>query len=83
MEKSVVSDEAVRPRDWTYRVRKFKAPIFAFAWAVAVLSLWYLIRNPRTKTLHGADVMSLIGCGMCFGVALAHLLRVLRLGAFK
>ena len=74
---------SVRRRDWIYRAWKFRGPILALAWAVAVLCLWYLVRNPRTKALHGSDVMSLIGCGMCFGVAFAYLLRVLRKGAFK
>ena len=58
------------------------APIAA-AWAVAVFSLWYLVRNPRTKALHGSDVMSLIGCGMWFGLALAILFRTLRIGLFR
>ena len=83
MGEITVSDEPVRQRDWIDRARKFKGPFFSFAWAVTVLGLWYLFRNPRTKLLHGSDVMSLIGCGMCFGVALAYLLRVLRKGLFR
>ena len=74
---------SVRRRDWIYRAWKFRWPIFAFAWGVAALNLWYLVRNPRTKLLHGADVMSLLGCGGYFGVAFAYLLRILRRGPFK
>ncbi len=74
---------SVRRRDWLYRIWKFRVPIFGVAWAFTMMSLWYLVRNPRTKALHGADVMSLIGVGGCFGVASALLLRVLRKGAFK
>ena len=83
MGENTVSDEAVRQGDWINRARKFMKPIFGLAWAVTVLGLWYLFRNPRTKALHGSDVLSLIGCGMWFGVAWAYLLRVLRIGAFK
>ena len=83
MGENAVSDEPVRQRDWIDRARKFRGPVFAFACAVTVLGLWYLVRNPRTKALHGSDVLSLIGCGMWFGVAWAYLLRVLRRGAFK
>ena len=78
-----MSDQAVPRRDWIHRALKFRGPILALAWAVAVLCLWYVVRNPRTKALKGGDVMSLIGVGGCFGVALAFLLRVLRKGAFK
>ena len=83
MGENAVSDEPVRQRDWIDRARKFRGPVFAFACAVTVLGLWYLVRNPRTKLLHGSDVMSLIGCGMCFGVALALLFRTLRIGLFR
>ena len=78
-----MTDQAVRRRDWINRAWKFRGPFFAFAWAVAMLSLWYLVRNPRTKLLHGSDVMSLIGCGMWFGLALAVLFRTLRIGLFR
>ena len=74
---------SIRRRDWIYRVWKFRGPIIAAAWAVAVLSLWYQVRNPRTKALHGSDVMSLIGCGMCFGMAFAYFFRIIRKGPFK
>ncbi len=78
-----MSDEPVRRHDWIDRARKFRGPVFALAWAVVMLSLWYLMRNPRTKLLHGADVMSLVGCGMWFGLALAILFRTLRIGLFR
>ena len=78
-----MSDQAVPRRDWIHRAWKFRGPIMAAAWAVAVLSLWYQVRNPRTKALHGSDVMSLIGCGMCFGVALVFFFITLRKGSFK
>lgn len=78
-----MSEEAVRQHDWISKARKFQGPIFALACAFAMLGLWYLVRNPRTKLLHGSDVMSLIGCGMFFGLAWAYFLRVLRKGVFK
>ena len=74
---------SLRRRDWIYRVWKFRGPIAAVAWGVAMLSLWYLVRNPRTKALHGSDVMSLIGCGMCFGLPLFWFFLILRRGPFQ
>ncbi len=66
-----------------YQVGKFRRPIFALVWAVIMLGLWYLVRNPRTRALHGSDVMSLIGVGMCFGVAFLWFVIILRKGPFK
>ena len=74
---------SVRRRDWIYRAWKFKVPIFGVAWAFTMMSLWYLVRNPRTKALHGSDVVSLIGVGMCFGAAWALILMHFRKGVFK
>ena len=47
------------------------------------LALMNVARNPRFEAFHAVDVVGLIGAGLCFGVALALLLRGLRLGIFK
>jgi hypothetical protein len=36
-----------------------------------LMSLSNVISNPRVATLHGSDIVQLIGTGMCFGAALA------------
>jgi hypothetical protein len=35
-----------------------------------LIGLFPLLARPRLHTLHAVDLISLIGCGMCFGVAL-------------
>ena len=45
---------------------------------LGLMSLVNVIGNPRVATLHGSDVVQLIGTGMCFGVALATLIVFLR-----
>ena len=78
-----MSHQAVPRRDWIHRAWKFRGPVMAAVWAVAVLSLWYQVRNPRTQALHGSDVMGLIGCGMCFGLPLFWFFSILRKGPFQ
>ncbi len=39
-----------------------------------LMALFGSLSKPRVEALHGADIVGLIGCGMCFGVALVGLL---------
>jgi hypothetical protein len=43
-----------------------------------LLSLSSMMSRPRFATFHGSDVVQLLGTGMCFGVALASLIFLLR-----
>jgi hypothetical protein len=43
-----------------------------------LLSLSNMMTRPRFATFHGSDVVQLIGTGMCFGVALASLVALVR-----
>jgi len=48
---------------------------------VSLLGLLVLLNNlgkPRVEALHGADIVGLIGCGMCFGVAFVGLMGWLK-----
>jgi len=38
-------------------------------------ALFGMLGNPRVGTLHGSDMVGLIGSGLCFGFGLALLLR--------
>lgn len=40
--------------------------------------LFASLSKPRIETLHGTDILGLIGAGMCFGVAVVGLLGRLR-----
>ena len=46
-------------------------------------ALMNVARNPRFEAFHTVDVVGLMASGLCFGVALALILRVLRVGQFK
>ena len=46
---------------------------------LGVMALFGSLSKPRVEALHGSDILGLIGCGMCFGVALVGLLGRLRL----
>ena len=41
---------------------------------LGLLALFSNLSKPRIAALHGSDIVGLIGCGMCFGVALVGLL---------
>jgi len=58
------------------RRRRFAA-IFVPAF-VGLIGLFSLINRPRFQTYHTVDVIQLLASGLCFGVALAALLRVFR-----
>ncbi len=45
---------------------------------LGLLSLSNMMTRPRFAAFHGSDVVQLIGTGMCFGVALASLVFLLR-----
>ena len=47
------------------------------------IALMNVARNPRFEAFHTVDVLGLMASGVCFGVALALILRVLRVGQFK
>ena len=48
----------------TFRRRAIGALLTGF------VGLLPLLATPRLQRLHAVDMVSLIGCGMCFGVAL-------------
>jgi len=45
---------------------------------VGSIGLMNLMHRPRFATFHNVDVLQLLASGMCFGVALAALLALLR-----
>ena len=47
------------------------------------LALMNVARNPRFEAIHTVDVLGLMASGLCFGVALALILRIFRMGQFK
>jgi len=58
------------------RRRRFAA-IFVPA-LVGLIGLFSLIGRPRFQTYHTVDVIQLLASGMCFGIALAGMLRIFR-----
>ena len=50
---------------------------------IGSIALMNVASSPRSSTFHAVDVLGLMASGVCFGVALALMLRVLRLGQFK
>jgi hypothetical protein len=45
---------------------------------VGLIGLMNLMHRPRFASFHNVDVLQLLASGMCFGVALAALLALLR-----
>ena len=43
------------------------------------MSLLRILDNPRAVALHGTDIVTLTGCGACFGVAFLALLGRIKL----
>ena len=43
-----------------------------------LLGLFNIVGKPRFAAVHGADLLQLIGIGMCFGVALVTLVVFFR-----
>jgi len=58
------------------RRRRFAA-IFVPAF-VGLIGLLSLFNRPRVQTYHAVDVFQLLASGMCFGIALVGLLRIVR-----
>lgn len=52
------------PERIAFRRRAIGALLFG------LIGLFPLLARPRLHALHAVDLISLIGCGMCFGVAL-------------
>jgi len=50
----------------------------AVFFAVGMIGLMLVFRNPRFEAFHTVDVLQLIASGMCFGVGLTMLLARLR-----
>jgi hypothetical protein len=48
-----------------------------------VIALMNVTRSPRFEAFHTVDVLGLMASGVCFGVALALIFRILRIGQFK
>jgi hypothetical protein len=59
------------------RTQPFILVVFGF------IALMNVARNPRFEAFHTVDVLRLMASGVCFGAALALILRVLRMGQFK
>lgn len=45
---------------------------------LGIMPLLASLSKPRIATLHGSDILGLIGAGMCFGVGVVGLLGRLR-----
>jgi membrane protein CcdC involved in cytochrome C biogenesis len=45
---------------------------------VGLSGLFSLINRPRFQAYHTVDVLELLACGMCFGIALVWLLLAFR-----
>jgi hypothetical protein len=45
----------------------------------AVMLLFWYLTQPRVRALHGADIVGLMACGACFGIAFAGLIGQLKL----
>ncbi len=43
-----------------------------------LMALFSSLSKPRVAALHGADILGLIACGFCFGIAFAGLLGRLK-----
>lgn len=65
--------EADRRRERRRRLVPIWVPLL-----MGLLSLSNMLSRPRIAMLHGSDVVQMIGTGMCFGVALATLIALLR-----
>ena len=46
---------------------------------LGLIALLSSLSKPRVEALHGADILGLIACGVCFGVGFVGLLGRLRL----
>lgn len=58
--------------------RKSLTSAVAVPLVIGLIGLMNVMRRPRFESFHNADVLQLLASGMCFGVALAALLALLR-----
>jgi hypothetical protein len=45
-----------------------------------ISALMTVLNRPRVSAYHSVDILTLVGAGMCFGVALVGFFRLLRRG---
>ena len=59
---------------------KARKPLLSsmIALVIGLLEFSNIARNPRFEAIHTVDVVGLLGCGACFGVALTALFAALR-----
>jgi len=57
--------------------REFLSTFFVML-AIGLFVLYSITTKPRFETMHTTDVLTLIGAGMCFGVALVSLFSFFR-----
>lgn len=57
--------------------REFLSTFFVML-AIGLFALYNVTSKPRFETIHITDVLTLIGVGMCFGVALVALFGFFR-----
>jgi hypothetical protein len=50
------------------------------AFIIGVTTLMTVLNRPRVSAYHSVDILTLVGAGMCFGVALVGFVRLLRRG---
>jgi len=58
--------------------RKSVVSVIAVALVIGIVGLSTVAGRPRFATYRTVDVIELLASGMCFGIALAGLLRALR-----
>jgi uncharacterized membrane-anchored protein len=68
-----VESEAAQRRRSRRRLAPFWVPLL-----LGFMSLASALSRPRMADVRGSDIVQLIATGMCFGVALATLVRFLR-----
>ena len=57
--------------------RRARIIVGLFMFMFGLFPLLNVISNPRVQTLHGSDVVGIIGSGLCFGFGLGLLLSKL------
>jgi hypothetical protein len=60
-----------------------RKPAIAVLFFFSILTFGNVIRGPQFALIRTVDVVQLIASGMCFGIALASLIAILRTKAHK
>lgn len=60
-----------------------RKPSIVVLFIISIITLGDVIREPQFALIRTVDVVQLFASGMCFGVALATLITVLRTKAHK